>query len=80
MNVEEEIERLKTEIGRLGAKNDDGSVTVGSRFFICFVCGWWSFSCLVFSEDGFSLFFLSYILDRIICPHCSSVASVGEYW
>ena len=29
MNVDEEIERLKTEIGRLGTKNDDGSVAVG---------------------------------------------------
>ncbi|KAG0569151.1 hypothetical protein KC19_6G068800 [Ceratodon purpureus] len=28
MNVDEEIERLKTEIGRLGTKNDDGSVAV----------------------------------------------------
>jgi len=28
MNVDEEIERLKTEIGRLGTKNDDGSITV----------------------------------------------------
>lgn len=28
MNVDQEIERLKTEIGRLGTKNDDGSITV----------------------------------------------------
>jgi hypothetical protein len=35
MNVDEEIERLKTEIGRLGTKNDDGSITVSTCCFLC---------------------------------------------
>lgn len=67
MNVDEEIERLKTEIRRLGAKNDDGSITVNTYFFIfrSFVRDF-SFGAvrcryrLWFQEAGL-LLFLSYV-------------------
>lgn len=64
MNVEEEVEKLKEEIKRLGKVQDDGSYKV---HFSTHTANWFSLSRLT----NFMLFFLFWVLSKLTVHGCN---------